>query len=118
MSNRRSFVKALVAVTSVFLLVGLAGASLATAQAPAPPTPTWTCSASALRVTLLGGSPIEPVTGNPANSPCVDSNTGVIPLVQVPSAISPLITLSAVFARTDVLCASDNPDPNEPPVPG
>jgi Ca2+-binding RTX toxin-like protein len=107
------FSSALVATTAAFMLVGLAGGGLASAEA----APSFSCDASALRVTLLTSLKVEPVTANHGNPSCADASDG-IPTLDVPNAMSPIVSASALTARTEVLCASDDPNPDAPPIPG
>jgi hypothetical protein len=102
----------LFASVSVFLLLGLAGGGLASAEA----APSWSCDASAARVTLLGLT-VEPIEANHGNPVCADDSAG-LPTVAVPNPLLPVLTASALTARTEILCAADNPDPDEPADPG
>ncbi len=111
MGTRRC--RAVLAVVATAVVTSLAGPGLGAAQA----APAYTCDASAARVTLLAGLTVEPATANENNPVCADDSAG-LPAVQIPNAMLPVLSASAITARTEILCSSDDPDPDEPPVPG
>lgn len=66
----------------------------------------YTCDASALRATLPGGSPIEPVTANRGAATCQTVNaTPTAPLSSLPS----LLSVSALIAQTTLAGPADSP---------
>jgi hypothetical protein len=77
--------------------------------------PYFTCQASTARVTLLGGNPIPPVDPLGANlerEECAE-DTGGLPFIALPPAPAPnpLLETTTAQARTQILCATDDPDP-------
>ena len=100
-----------VAVASAFAVSGPAGASHIAGQ----PDPYFTCQASTARVTLLNGDPIPPVDPLGANlerEECAE-DTGGLPFIALPPppAPNPLLETTTAQARTQILCATDDPDP-------
>lgn len=82
---------------------------------PSGPEPYWSCSASVARATLLDGDPIPPVDPLGANlekAECAE-DTGGLPDIALPPppAQNPLVKTTTAQARTQILCATDDPDP-------
>ena len=100
-----------VAVASAFAVSGPAGAN----HVPGLKDPYFTCQASTARVTLLNGDPIPPVDPLGANlerEECAE-DTGGLPDIALPPppAPTPVVETTTAQARTQILCATDDPDP-------
>jgi hypothetical protein len=85
-------------VASCAALAALLSAGIAAPAVAGPPAPSggsdgeFSCRASALRVSLLGGT-LEPLVANDADVPCEDESTGLIgPLPLGPIAVSGVLT--------------------------
>ena len=99
-----------VALIGAFAFSGPAGADHVAGQEPY-----FSCQASTARVTLLNGDPIPPVDPLGANlerEECAE-DTGGLPDLQIPPppADNPLLETTTAQARTQILCATDDPDP-------
>jgi RTX calcium-binding nonapeptide repeat (4 copies) len=101
----------LVALCSL-LIAGIAllaptGASAQTADS------NWSCRASVARVVapIITPPPLEPITANSGESVCADDFGGANN-VEIPPGPGPLVAADAVHAHTDILCATDDPNPD------
>jgi hypothetical protein len=94
------------------VVVGLFAAIPASANAA---DPNWDCRSSVLRVSLLPDvlpiPAIEPLVGNSNERPCADADQAVPNITLPPEPADPAVSVDAAFAKTDVLCADDDPDP-------
>jgi hypothetical protein len=82
--------------------------------------PYLTCKGSVARVTLLNQSlvpTIEPLAANASTEECAEDTAG-LPSVALPPSPdpAPVLTATAVQARTEILCADDDPDPAVDPA--
>ncbi len=97
-----------VAVTSAFAISMPAAAN----HVGGAPDPYFTCSASTVRATLFNGDPIPPVDPLGANldrEECAE-DVGGLPDIALP-ADAPIIRTRTAQARTEILCADDDPNP-------
>ncbi len=82
--------------------------------------PYFTCRASVARAELLRGNPIptiEPLAANANREECAEDTAGA-PTIALPPAPEPdpAVRAGAVQASTEILCATDDPDPNVTPT--
>src|SRR3954454_9107837 len=104
-----------VVVVGLFGFSGPAGADHIAGQEPY-----WSCEASVARATVLDGQlipTIDPLAANSHTEECAEDLVGV-PTVALPPppATNPPITATAAQASTEILCATDNPDPAVTPA--
>ncbi len=106
--------------------MALALASAAAFSAPAGADhvagqiPYFSCKSSVARVTLVNGDPIptiEPLAANANREECAEDTAG-LPTIALPPPPDPAPALRAgtVQASTEILCASDDPNPAVDPV--
>ena len=108
-------------VAVAMALVGAVGFSgSAGADHIAGQEPYFSCKASVARVTLLNEAlvpTIEPLAANANKEECAEDTAG-LPTVALPPAPdpAPVLSATAVQARTEILCAGDDPNPAVDPA--
>lgn len=88
--------------------VGIAGAlaALACASTAHAATATWGCSADAVRATVAGLDPVNPITAS--RTPCADQNTGL------PNTTNALGLAPTINAKTAYAITTARPTPGRP----
>lgn len=110
MPRKVLFIAVGAAILSAFALTGPAGADHVAGQEPF-----FSCSASVVRANVLNNAilpTIDPLAANSNREECAEDLVGA-PTVALPPppAPAPPITATAAQASTEILCATDDPDP-------
>ena len=115
MARAKLFTAMAVALASAVAFSGPAGADHVAGQIPY-----FSCKSSVARVTLGSGNPIptiEPLAANANREECAEDTAG-LPTIALPPPPNPTpaLTAGAVQASTEILCASDDPNPAVDPA--